>query len=87
MFHFAKSSRGAKSGVIKKGLITLHMRQVMSVENEQSIRVERAVESSLAQKSSVIQMYGKKQDFAAELPMFDAEYHVAGFCSCCMRGE
>lgn len=56
----------------------------MTSENEQSIRVERAVE---VQKSSVVQLHGKKKDVNADLPIFDAEYHAAGFCPCCMRGE
>ncbi|MES2491172.1 MAG: hypothetical protein V4607_15400 [Pseudomonadota bacterium] len=58
----------------------------MSSENEQSIRVERAVKSAVLQKSSVIQMHAKN-NVTADLPIFDAEYHAAGFCSCCTRGE
>jgi len=59
----------------------------MSLENERLITAERSVEGSTKRVSSMVPLHGKREEVDMGFQTFDAEYHAAGFCACCLHGE
>ncbi len=87
MFHFARSSRGTKRVIVHRGWTTLLTGQAMASQNGQSIIVERPGEVVAARAGKVVQLHEKREEIETGFQTFDAEYHAAGFCACCMPGE
>lgn len=59
----------------------------MTSDSDQAITAEGSKEAAPVRVSNVVQFHRKIEEIDTGFQAIDAEYHAAGFCACCMRGE